>query len=475
MSRWFKYGAASLLLALIISHLAYGSILRVPVDYATLQAAVSQAENDDTVLVADGRYTGPGNYNIVINRKITVVSEHGPYDCTIDCESAGFGFSCYDIPLPGPLIQGFTITNGYQDDYGCAIQCEDGYGRFVDCIITNSHGQDYHGAAVTCIVGDLTLINCIIAHTQTNALSALHGATINAEFCTFVDVTSYVCFAYNEATGNLSHCICNGYGGLAFEYYYSQVNSSYCFTTDPLFEPGPHGSCYLSQIQAGQSADSPCLDLGGGLAMSYLFTTVQGLHAMSEGTTRTDEVCDAGIVDLGYHYTWNIYGGQPQETPTMVSDTPTMLPKTPTPALPSATPQPPTPSPLPSPIPTETSSIGVDLSLSLELFHPGDRFLLVMTYHNYTPHSLEQQTFSVLLDVYSSYFWYPTWEQTPECVRTNIPIGATSSIILDFEWPQTQDSLFGILFYGALVDHELTQIIGDWDSVEFGYESAAAH
>ncbi|MCD6326960.1 right-handed parallel beta-helix repeat-containing protein [bacterium] len=62
---------------------------------------------------------------------------------------------------------------------------------------------------------------------------------------------------------------------------------------DPLFVPGPLGDHYLSQVAAGQDADSPCVDAGTGLAASY---------GLASKTTRTDNVPDAGMVDIGYHY-----------------------------------------------------------------------------------------------------------------------------------------------------------------------------
>jgi hypothetical protein len=62
---------------------------------------------------------------------------------------------------------------------------------------------------------------------------------------------------------------------------------------DPLFVPGPDGCLYLSQVSAGQAADSPCVDTGSDTAESL------GLNTL---TTRSDEVVDNGIVDMGYHY-----------------------------------------------------------------------------------------------------------------------------------------------------------------------------
>ncbi|MHC4645955.1 MAG: InlB B-repeat-containing protein, partial [Planctomycetota bacterium] len=64
---------------------------------------------------------------------------------------------------------------------------------------------------------------------------------------------------------------------------------------DPLYVPGPagRGDYFLSQVAAGQDANSPALDAGNKSAIAA------GLNTR---TTRTDNLFDAGQVDLGYHY-----------------------------------------------------------------------------------------------------------------------------------------------------------------------------
>ncbi len=62
--------------------------------------------------------------------------------------------------------------------------------------------------------------------------------------------------------------------------------------SDPLFVPGPAGCHYLSQTSAGQAEQSPCVDAGR--------STAENIGGTS--TTRSDEVGDTGIVDMGYHY-----------------------------------------------------------------------------------------------------------------------------------------------------------------------------
>jgi hypothetical protein len=66
--------------------------------------------------------------------------------------------------------------------------------------------------------------------------------------------------------------------------------------TNPFFVIGPLGDYYLSQTDVNdpaQTVDSPCVDAGSGSAIGV---------GMSGYTTRTDEVFDRGIVDMGYHH-----------------------------------------------------------------------------------------------------------------------------------------------------------------------------
>jgi hypothetical protein len=72
---------------------------------------------------------------------------------------------------------------------------------------------------------------------------------------------------------------------------------------DPRFVVGPEHPFYLSQTEAGQSRNSPCLDTGSDYA-SHL-----GLIGYA---TRTDGIRDEGIVDMGYH--------QPKEQPCRLCD-----------------------------------------------------------------------------------------------------------------------------------------------------------
>jgi len=73
------------------------------------------------------------------------------------------------------------------------------------------------------------------------------------------------------------------------------------FDEDPLFAniDVNQAAYYLSQTAAGQLDDSPCVDAGDPtISISNLESMVGGVKL----TTRTDQVEDANIIDIGYHY-----------------------------------------------------------------------------------------------------------------------------------------------------------------------------
>ncbi|MBC8234384.1 leucine-rich repeat domain-containing protein [bacterium] len=80
----------------------------------TIQAGIDIASNGDTVLVADGTYTGEGNKDLDFGGKaITVTSENGSDNCIIDCEGSYSGFYFHSGETSESVVSGFTITNGY--------------------------------------------------------------------------------------------------------------------------------------------------------------------------------------------------------------------------------------------------------------------------------------------------------------------------------------------------------------------------
>jgi len=151
-----------------------------PADFSNIQAAINDANNGDTVIVADGVYTGPGNRDIDFGgMAITVRSENGPENCIIDCNGTESdrhrGFYFHSGENANSAIIGLTITNGYAIcDYcrpplifcaelGGAIYC-DWYSSptISNCIISgNTAGVYGAGGGIACFASNPTVSNCI--------------------------------------------------------------------------------------------------------------------------------------------------------------------------------------------------------------------------------------------------------------------------------------------------------------------------
>jgi predicted outer membrane repeat protein len=118
-------------------------------DFVTIAEAITAAQTGDSVIVADGLYTGDGNRDLdYAGKNITVKSENGPSNCVIDCAAAPSephrAFVFQNGEGQGAILQGFTIINGIAD----LMQGESAQGA---------------GGAILCIESSPVIKNCILA------------------------------------------------------------------------------------------------------------------------------------------------------------------------------------------------------------------------------------------------------------------------------------------------------------------------
>ena len=67
-----------MLISIMINITTYAAVIHVPIDQPTIQSGIDAAKDGDTVLIAEGIYSGEGNVNIdFIGKQITVKSENG--------------------------------------------------------------------------------------------------------------------------------------------------------------------------------------------------------------------------------------------------------------------------------------------------------------------------------------------------------------------------------------------------------------
>ncbi|MBC8233442.1 right-handed parallel beta-helix repeat-containing protein [bacterium] len=152
-----------LICMMLIASIAWSAVIYVPGDYPNIQAGIDAAMDGDTVLVADGIYTGEGNRDIDLKGKaITVKSENGADVCVVDCEGTFLephrGFDFHSGEEETSVVDGFTIQNGWANDDGGGVYCGSSSPTLINNIITGNTANN-HGGGVYCSSSSPTLMN----------------------------------------------------------------------------------------------------------------------------------------------------------------------------------------------------------------------------------------------------------------------------------------------------------------------------
>ncbi len=153
--------------------LAQSSTINVPSsEHPTIQAGIDASVDGDIILLADGTYTGYGNYNVDFNGKsITVKSSGGPDVCIVDCEGTGRGFLVYSGETV--TFEGLTVKNGYAGggNDGGGIYANGSEIIVVDCIFDVNNASS--GGAVYSS-GAASFANCTF-NSNGASLGAING------------------------------------------------------------------------------------------------------------------------------------------------------------------------------------------------------------------------------------------------------------------------------------------------------------
>ena len=133
----------------------------------TIQAGIDAAYNGDTVIVADGVYTGAGNKDLDFGgAAITVRTANGPDNCIIDCEGEGRGFYFHSGEGADSILEGITVRGGYPpspNTDGAGILCHASSPTIRFCITTDNSTAGC-GGGVACRSGSVaTIVRCTIA------------------------------------------------------------------------------------------------------------------------------------------------------------------------------------------------------------------------------------------------------------------------------------------------------------------------
>ncbi len=235
----------------------------------------------------------------------------------------GGGLYIYETPGGGvnaPLVENNIILNNYATGSGGGVYLNGAEPvSFTNNLIAGNNASSI-GDGVYCIRldtenGVTSFRNCTIAGNGYSGLT-LYGyeagdlSTLALVDCILADNGSgsternlSMGGIANTITVFLDHCLIKDAQETVHVGSQALIQTTPVITDDPLFATGPGGGYYLSQVAAGQDADSPALDAGSDQAASICTAGGSETICLDELTTRRDLVADSGVVDLGYHRT----------------------------------------------------------------------------------------------------------------------------------------------------------------------------
>ena len=132
----------------------WAKVLCVPQPYPSIKDGIDAASDGDTVLIADGIYTGEGNRDLDFKAKaIFLTSEHGAELTTIDCQGSLWDFHrafyFHNKETATAVINGLSIRNGYYtSSVGGAILCYGSSPTISECIF--EYNIAWLGGAIYC-------------------------------------------------------------------------------------------------------------------------------------------------------------------------------------------------------------------------------------------------------------------------------------------------------------------------------------
>jgi len=171
VNRWIIVTVLMVALALTVVKTGETATHNVPGDFNTIQEAIDNAVNGDTVLVHDGTYYE--NINFILGKAITVRSENGAATTIIDGNASGSVVTFFSGQGAVSVLDGFSITNGTG-----GIDISSSSSPIIkNCNISNNSGTPSGGGIECSQYSAPTISNCTISNNDAD-----YGAGIWTKF-----------------------------------------------------------------------------------------------------------------------------------------------------------------------------------------------------------------------------------------------------------------------------------------------------
>lgn len=236
-------------IALVLPANIHATTLHVPAEYSSIQAAITAAANNDTVLVAAGTYTESINFS---GKAIQVLSESGPLVTTITnlADSNLVTFSTGEGSAS--VLEGFTLLDGLR-----AVYCINAAPTIRRNIIKNQHVEVY--GAIELSGGNGVFGNSpAIIQNNTVVSSSANAVFLNSNLAPVIQ---------NNILHNIDGYAVKDQALVAHENPIVQYNCAGTFTTQAPYTgltPGPGNIVVNPRLAPDLTllTGSPCIDAG---------------------------------------------------------------------------------------------------------------------------------------------------------------------------------------------------------------------
>ncbi|MFC2170357.1 right-handed parallel beta-helix repeat-containing protein [Calditrichota bacterium] len=154
------------LTSFLIASCSLATIINVPDDFTTIQEAIDESVDGDTVLASSGIYVEHIDYDgkdiTIASHFLTTGDDSYIQNTIIDGDSSGTVVTFARLETEDAALIGFTIRNGYSQLNGGGIECFDSNPVISNCIITDNHTGTWGGGVRFERYADGVITNCEI-------------------------------------------------------------------------------------------------------------------------------------------------------------------------------------------------------------------------------------------------------------------------------------------------------------------------